>query len=322
MAIARLADIDLHYMQFPAAARPGVASADMVMIHGLAASSAFWYGAGAPRLSQFGRVTLYDLRGHGRSEAPPDGYSTATMSRDLEELLDELGIVRAHLIAHSFGGLVALRFALRNPERVASLVLEDVRGGSVSARAGWPLRTARMMAATRGGAADPERSIKSLADGVAYLEKLARQRLHDRDHGDSPAHQGRAGAGPSRFFGLRSARRWLDLLEHTTLRADTRNEQPLTRPELRTIARPALVLVGKKSSTLSSCRTVARQIPGAVLKEIPDAGHFFPITRPARFLRPTARFLRRAVIAGGADEPGPRNRFAIAGVPLPVVHRA
>ena len=98
---------------------------DLVMVHGLATNLAFWYFRYAPEFSRRFRVTLLDLRGHGRSEMPADGYSPANMARDLGELLDHLGIDKAHFVAHSFGGVVALKFACEHQQRVRSLVLAD-----------------------------------------------------------------------------------------------------------------------------------------------------------------------------------------------------
>src|SRR5688500_4312892 len=95
------------------------------MVHGLGADLSFWFLAGLPVLSRMFRVTAYDLRGHGHSEMPRTGYSTADMAADLGGLLDHLGLERPHVVAHSFGAAVALHLAARDPERLRSLVLAD-----------------------------------------------------------------------------------------------------------------------------------------------------------------------------------------------------
>ena len=66
-----------------------------------------------------------DLRGYGGSDAPPDDaehtvYSKRRMALDIVGLMDALGLERAHVIGVSFGGLIALDFALSHPERVFS----------------------------------------------------------------------------------------------------------------------------------------------------------------------------------------------------------
>ena len=63
------------------------------------------------------RVIGYDARGHGRSSAAPDpaAYDYDDLARDLEAVLDALGLERAVLAGASMGAHTALRFALRNP---------------------------------------------------------------------------------------------------------------------------------------------------------------------------------------------------------------
>ena len=81
------------------------AGEDLVMVHGLATNLAFWYAPYATELSKRYRVTLYDLRGHGRSQMPAAGYRPDDLRRDLLGLLDQLQIRRAHFLAHSYGGV-------------------------------------------------------------------------------------------------------------------------------------------------------------------------------------------------------------------------
>src|SRR5204862_171211 len=72
---------------------------------------------------------LYDLRGHGRTDVPETGYTVADHVDDLAALLDTWGIDEpVHLVGTSFGGVVALAFTHRFPERVASLVLFEATG--------------------------------------------------------------------------------------------------------------------------------------------------------------------------------------------------
>src|SRR3954447_26799260 len=95
---------------------------DLVMIHGLTGNLAVWHLKIIPMLMDRFRTLSYDLRGHGYSEMPPSGYSSDDMARDLEGLLDKLGIEQADLVGHSFGADIALYFALVHPERVRKVV--------------------------------------------------------------------------------------------------------------------------------------------------------------------------------------------------------
>lgn len=76
-------------------------------------------------LSRKYRVITYDRRGHGQSEAPKTGYSPVDHAKDLEGLLDQLGVSRAHFVAHSRGGPILLQLLRLNPERVRSLTFVD-----------------------------------------------------------------------------------------------------------------------------------------------------------------------------------------------------
>ncbi len=78
----------------------------------------------ARMLDDVRRVAAYDLRGHGRS--PWSGEQSLDQHvADLDEVLDTLGLDSAALVGHSLGGLVAVRAACRQPERVSALVLLD-----------------------------------------------------------------------------------------------------------------------------------------------------------------------------------------------------
>ena len=138
MPIATINGVKLNYVQLDDGGGP--AREDLVMVHGLATNMAFWYFRYGLALAKRFRVTLYDLRGHGRSEMPATGYSPAILAADLGGLMDQLRIDKAHLMAHSFGGVVALNFACASPERVRSLVLADSHfsaGREVQEREAW-----------------------------------------------------------------------------------------------------------------------------------------------------------------------------------------
>ena len=70
-------------------------------------------------------VHAVDLRGHGDSDWPGT-YSIRLLADDVTGLLRQLGDPPVDLVGHSLGGLVACRVAVRRPERVRRLVLEDV----------------------------------------------------------------------------------------------------------------------------------------------------------------------------------------------------
>jgi pimeloyl-ACP methyl ester carboxylesterase len=96
----------------------------VVFIHGQTLSSAVWDDQW-PAVSAHYRAVRYDLRGHGRSEAPKSGYTLPHQAGDLCALLDHLGIGQAALVGLSLGGGIALQVAYTCPQRAARLVFVD-----------------------------------------------------------------------------------------------------------------------------------------------------------------------------------------------------
>lgn len=71
------------------------------------------------------RLIFYDHRGNGRSPRPTDWSQLdhATWVADADHLRAELGLDRMFLFGHSYGGFLALEYALRNPDRLLGLIL-------------------------------------------------------------------------------------------------------------------------------------------------------------------------------------------------------
>jgi pimeloyl-ACP methyl ester carboxylesterase len=119
MPFATLRGLRFHYQQ--AGSGP-----DVLLVHGVTGDLSIWFLCEAmQRLGRTHRVTVYDLRGHGYSDAPPLGYTSADHALDLLALMDTIGAERASLVGHSFGGVIAAHLAALAPERVQSLVLSD-----------------------------------------------------------------------------------------------------------------------------------------------------------------------------------------------------
>lgn len=93
----------------------------VILLHAAMGSSNRLY-AWAPHLAGKYRVVRPDLRGHGRSQVPAaDQLDLARLVLDLRELMDDLGIEKAHIAGSSAGGIIAMRFAIDHPDRIASL---------------------------------------------------------------------------------------------------------------------------------------------------------------------------------------------------------
>ncbi|HUE86128.1 MAG TPA: alpha/beta hydrolase [Vicinamibacterales bacterium] len=96
--------------------------AAVILLHGITDSS-YSFSRLLPLLPPELRVIALDLRGHGDSDRPADGYTMDDFAEDVIGVMDVLGIPRATLVGHSMGSFVARRAAERAPERVSRLVL-------------------------------------------------------------------------------------------------------------------------------------------------------------------------------------------------------
>ena len=94
----------------------------LVLLNGLSQSTVNWMTQ-SRKLSRAFQVVTYDARGQGQSPPPSGVLDLARHVEDLRDLLDHLGLERAHLCGFSFGARVALGFAARHPGRVGRLVL-------------------------------------------------------------------------------------------------------------------------------------------------------------------------------------------------------
>lgn len=102
------------------------AGPDVVLVHAVTSNQAVWMFTGLiGSLAENFRVTSYDLRGHGASDRPKSGYTSAAMASDFRALHAALGLGPAYLVGHSFGGVVALHAALDMPQDIAGVILSD-----------------------------------------------------------------------------------------------------------------------------------------------------------------------------------------------------
>ena len=104
---------------------PEESSEAVVFVHGNPGSSEDWRPL-AEQVSPFARVVAPDMPGFGKADKSVNfPYTVDAYAAFLEGLLDELGVARAHLVLHDFGGPWALAWAARRPDSLASAVLID-----------------------------------------------------------------------------------------------------------------------------------------------------------------------------------------------------
>ncbi len=94
----------------------------ILLLHGLVASGLYWGGA-FDRLADHHRLVVPDLLGFGRSPRPDHGYGPDDHVDAVRACLDDLGVDEPVVIgAHSLGGLIAIRLAFTDPERIDAVV--------------------------------------------------------------------------------------------------------------------------------------------------------------------------------------------------------
>jgi pimeloyl-ACP methyl ester carboxylesterase len=96
----------------------------LLLIHGWPQTSHCWHKM-MPELARHFHVIAPDLRGFGLSEKNGFPLSRKQLAADMVSLLDALGIEKAHVAGHDWGGMVAFKLALDFPERVKTLCLID-----------------------------------------------------------------------------------------------------------------------------------------------------------------------------------------------------
>ena len=96
---------------------------DLVLIHGALTSGADWFGAPMRALEGFGRLIIVDRPGHGHSRRARFDGGPRQQAQQIQTALEQLGVRRPILLAHSLGAMVALAMAEMQPEQVAGLVL-------------------------------------------------------------------------------------------------------------------------------------------------------------------------------------------------------
>jgi pimeloyl-ACP methyl ester carboxylesterase len=247
----------------------------LVLSCALATTHENWRPQVEPLVAAGARVVLWDFIGHGRSDAPadPDAYHLERVVDDLGRVLDwAVGGEPAVVGGLSFGGLLAMHFALAHPSRALALLLVDTGPGfkKPEAQASWESRTERIaakveeigMAAYAAGKAAPQLvgMRTDTAAGRAAAAAIARQTPH------GIANFARRVAGPA-----------IPVIDR-----------------LGEIDVPALVVVGEKDDAyLRAAEVLEARLPRAERRTIAGAGHIANLDAPEAFNAEVTAFLAR-----------------------------
>jgi pimeloyl-ACP methyl ester carboxylesterase len=244
----------------------------VVFVHGNPGPADDWRDL-LVRAGELGRAIAPDMPGYGRAGAP-DGftYSVDGYAGHLAALLDQLGISRAHIVAHDFGGAWALAWAVRHPDALASVTLIN-SGVAVGYR--WH-RYARIWRTPVAGEV-----FQALTTRPAYRLLVGRENPRlTRDQIDRIYDASRSWATK------RAVRKLYRATPEATLASPA--------AALRQLDRPALVIWGTSDAYLpveqAECQRQA--FPSAQVELIEGHGHWVMLEDPGRVASLVIPFLR------------------------------
>jgi pimeloyl-ACP methyl ester carboxylesterase len=279
------AEVKMAFMDVDPTAAPN--GRTLVLMHGRNFFGAYWKDTIHLLSTKGYRVVVPDQIGFGKSSKPDLPHSLHLHAHNTKMLLDLLGIKKATLVAHSLGGMMAVRFTLMYPEVVERLVLEDPLG----------LEDYRVKVpyATRDELAEEARKQTAAANEAMFKGYFAEWKL---EYQIFPDVQTRWMIGPESDLMARTA-------AHTYTMA---YEQPVLY-ELSLIKAPTLLMVGEKDRTALGrgrvsqevratlglmpelAKRAAAAIPDCKLVLIPDVAHVPHLEAPQRFYDELLRFI-------------------------------
>ena len=267
MPVATLTNVRIHY-DLSGAGDP------TVLVHGSLVDGSTW-GPVRAGLAQSLAVLVYDRRGHGESTGPIRRRPVRDDAEDLAELLRSIDLYPVHLIAHSYGGAVALRLASDRPEMVRSLALHEppfvslLEEDPATAPEAERLRAGTNAILERVRAGDIEAGAREIVNAFS-VEEGAWDRLP-----------------PEVRTGLvRHVPRWAEELGDPEA---TR----ISRAVLSELLIPALVTTGERSPPfLHRISTrLAESLRNATLRTLPGVGHVPHLSDPDQFIASVHSFL-------------------------------
>ncbi|HUX38195.1 MAG TPA: alpha/beta fold hydrolase [Rectinemataceae bacterium] len=268
----------LHY---ELSGKAGVGGDSVVLLNGIAMSIGNWRPVTEALVASGRRVLCHDFRGQMLSQKRVGPYSLRGHAEDLAALMDQLGIESADIIGTSYGGEVALEFALAFPAKTASLAVVD----SVS------FADPMLVAAVEGWKAC------ALADPVAFYRSIIAWNYSAEYIGSNRELLARRETAMASL-----PRAWFeDFAElcDAFLVIDLKGR-------LGPIAAPTLVVWAEKDILKgeSYSRSLAAEIAGARLSMIGGSGHAVAMERPEALAALLEGFLKEAATGRGPSRRG------------------
>lgn len=246
----------------------------VVLLHGFGASTYSWRKV-MPEIARSHRVVAIDLNGFGLTQRPRsrESYTREGQAQLVLATMDALGIERAHIVGHSYGGGITLYLASRHPERFRTMILVDSSAPTYAndrrsrAAALLPLDALFVRAFALRPSAVRQSLLRSFWDDSKVTPELVQAYL------DRVAVEGVSYA----FYGL------------------TAPAPAGERVELAKIEIPTLVVWGAHDELVSpeSGRRAAARLPHAEFVLFDNSGHMPMEEDPEAFLRAVLPFLER-----------------------------
>jgi pimeloyl-ACP methyl ester carboxylesterase len=253
----------------------------LLLLHGLGCDHTTWSSVIATLARRY-TVIAPDLLGHGRSDKPRADYSVGGYANGMRDLLTVLGIDKATVVGHSFGGGVAMQFAYQFPERTERLVL--VAPGGIGREV-----TAIIRAITLPGF-QTALGVATMP-GLLHAAKLALRTLSRT--GISQARDLDEVAEIVQHLSDRKARA---AITHVVRAVVDWRGQVVTMADRAylTHAMPMCVVWGSEDNVIPADHAaLAREIaPDATVEVIPNSGHFPHKDHPQRFVKILNDFIR------------------------------
>jgi pimeloyl-ACP methyl ester carboxylesterase len=254
----------------------------LVLLHGIGSDHTTWWPVLRPLAERF-TVIAPDLLGHGKSDKPRADYSVGGFANGVRDLMTVLGVPRATVVGHSFGGGVAMQFAYQFPERTERLVLVSAGGLGRSVN---PLL--KVLAGPAGG---PVLTAVTSRPAHLTLHRVARL-------------LGQTGLPytvdldpMSEVYDNLVDPRAREAFRHVLRALIDRHGQVISMIERGYLAEgmPTLVVWGTRDSVLpvKHARAAREIIPGARVEVFPQAGHFPHRDEPEAFAEVLCRFVEQ-----------------------------
>ena len=246
----------------------------LVMLHGWAGSGRLWRFQ--EELADSFRLIIPDLRGHGRSIAPTEGFSLDDLVNDIVTLFERLELIDAILLGWSLGSQIAIAAFPRLREWLAGLILV---GATARFTATDDYPHGLQATEPRGMGLRLKRDFTGTMDDF-FRSMFAKGELN-------PEQEGRIAReilAEGRLPAPKAAHAALAILASTDL-----------RERLPEIDRPVLIIHGSADAVCppGAARYLAERLPDARLVEIAGAGHAPSLSRPDQFNAILREFLRK-----------------------------